>query len=644
MRREVAHWLRVRELGDVEMKELVEKHMISVAHEVLGDYRKKILLSLPRQSVARGKFSLGTVVYEKEKWPIGISEKELLQNLAIFGRSGAGKTNVAFHILRQLEAHKIPFLFLDWKRTARHLIPLFKRRVNLYTPGRSLSPFSFNPFAAPSGMENHVYINQLVDVMADAYTLGDGARSLVQKALARCYERGNSTPAVKQVVEELEKIPVKERERGWKISALRALETLAYARLTAEGGSQEEMVRTLLDSSTVVELDGLDQGSKEFLIPLLCLWIFHSRLAETDRERLKLVVFIEEAHHILYGERKKESLMEQLLRQCRELGIAFVVVDQHPHLISSAALGNTYTTICLNLKDPKDLSRAAGLSLLEDREKEYLSLLPVGQGIVKLQDRWRRPFLVRFPLVGIDKGSVTDEVLRRYLKDRRALSGLRASPVGAANGFGRIRFGDRGLEVEAFGLLQDVLEHPDDGVDARYRRLGFSGDKGNRLKEQLLEVAIVEGQLVRVGNTRKLLLRVTDGARRELGIASVDAGGPARRRESLAHEYWKRYYARRFADQGYSVEVEAPRRKGRMDVLAVKGPENGTRASETVAIEIETGKSDVVENVRQDLLSGFSKVLVVATDEKALRVVEKELAQPGLQATARVRVVIAGDV
>ena len=50
----------------------------------------------------------------------------------------------------------------------------------------------------------------------------------------------------------------------------------------------------------------------------------------------------------------------------------------------------------------------------------------------------------------------------------------------------------------------------------------------------------------------------------------------------------------------------------------------------SVAIEIETGKSDIVRNVKQDLLSGFDKILVVATDDKALRKVEQELARAGL--------------
>ncbi|MBE3144679.1 MAG: hypothetical protein IMZ61_12280 [Planctomycetes bacterium] len=57
-------------------------------------------------------------------------------------------------------------------------------------------------------------------------------------------------------------------------------------------------------------------------------------------------------------------------------------------------------------------------------------------------------------------------------------------------------------------------------------------------------------------------------------------------------------------------------------------------------IEIETGKSDVVWNVRQDLLSNYDKVLVVATDEKAMKIVEEKLARVGLILPGRVEIVM----
>ena len=65
-----------------------------------------------------------------------------------------------------------------------------------------------------------------------------------------------------------------------------------------------------------------------------------------------------------------------------------------------------------------------------------------------------------------------------------------------------------------------------------------------------------------------------------------------------------------------------------------------TKNTDSIAVEIETGKSDVVWNVKQNVLTGFYKVLVVATDDKALEKVERQLAKAGLIIPKRVEVVL----
>ncbi len=638
MPNQVQHWMQTRELADPELKELIEKQIISTAYRHLGDFHSKILLSLPPEKKAKGSIDLGNILYEKDKWPFGISTDELMQNMAVLGRSGAGKTNVAFHILQQLVAKKIPFVFLDWKRTVRHLIPLLKSRINIYTPGRSLLKFPFNPFVVPPGVEANVYVNQVVDIMSEAFSLGEGSRSILRKAIAKLYNHGKLCPTVKEIISEVEQMPDKGRVGGWKITAMRALESMEFSNIATDDRiSQEQLASKLLYENTVIELDALAQESKKFLVPLLCLWLYYVRLNSTDREKLKLVIFIEEAHHVLHRRDHvaKETILEMLFRQCRELGIGIIVLDQHPHLLSAAALGNTYTTICLNQKDPTDINKAAALSLVDSEEKKYFSMLPVGQGIVKLQDRWTRPFLVQFPLVDVKKGAVTDDVLARYFavtRGKRTGSGRNTRLSGLVlrdfQQVPRVPLYDNALNEDAFAFLADVLKHPDDGVKERYKKLGLSIGTGNRLKGQLLDQGWLETQVVELGKTRKVLLRLAKAGKQALGL---DAKTPER--ASLVHEYWKRFYAQRFREKGYKVRLEAPRISGTIDVLAVKD-------GESVAVEIETGKSDIARNVKQDLLSGFGKVLIVATDEKALGIVEQKLAKEGLVGVGRVVVVL----
>ena len=649
----VSHWLRARETADPDLKTLLDKQIYFTGQRLLGDYRNKILLSLPPEAMSKGEFNLGTIQYDGDRWPFGLSRTELMQHLALFGRSGAGKSNAVFHLLKQLHAKKIPWVFLDWKRTARHILPLFNGKVKVYTPGRSLSSFQFNPFIVPPGLEANVYINMLIDVMAEAYTLGDGAKRVLQKAIFACYSDGNSTPSPLDILKEVHVLPDTERQRSWKISTIRALESMKFSGMDfSDADRQKASARSLTTTPSIIELDALDQSTKKFLIPMLCLWIYQTKMSSPRRENLDLVIVVEEAHHVFYRQeqRSKETLMNMLMRQCREIGIGVIVVDQHPSLISQACLGNCYTTVCMNLKDPTDINRAAGLSLLDSEDKRYLSMIPVGQGIVKIQDRWREAFLLKFPLVDVRKGSVSDRDLELYLRSIPS-SGSSAAGSLKTDQVRPVRISDSVLGRDAWLFLQDVIAFPLDGVKARYRRLGMSADRGTRVKGELVQKGWLEASTVAVGRFgRKIALRPSKWALEALKLdseVSRQTAEPSNGRnrlepapnpppgkskgESLKHEYWKGWWTEKLRGEGWRVVQEAPRRGGRVDVLAIS-PDG----KERIGVEVETGMSDVLSNVRNGLLSGFKKVIVVPTDQKARVRIEQSLAKAGLLILDRV--------
>ncbi|MEX2217668.1 MAG: DUF87 domain-containing protein [Phycisphaerales bacterium] len=635
----VRRWLKVHATADPELRALVERQVRATAGRVFGDTRRRMLLSLPPESLIKGAYGIGTVLYDRERWPAGLQAGEILQGIGIWGRSGSGKTNCVFNLLLQLAERGVPFLFLDWKRTGRHLLPLLAKGVSVYTPGRSLSPFPFNPFIPPPGFEAASYAGLVADQLAAAYTLGEGAVSLIQHSIAACLARSAESCSLSDVIKEVEQASGHARVRAWQVSALRALRSLEFSRSTGslDGDAEPDqlrLVQMLLQRSAIVELDALPQGAKRFLIPMLCLWVYHARLGAPEREKLKLVIVVEEAHQILYPHPRgtHETVMEMLLRQCRELGIGIVVVDQHPHLISSAALGNTYATICFNLKDPSDVSRAAAMTLTED--KHIFGTLPVGHAVVKLQDRWRKPFLVRFPKLDVQKGAVTDSRLAGWMAEGRAGSAGSGALLAELRQVRQVPRPDRPLSSAELSFIEDVLHHQDDGVKARYRRLGLSGHRGNATKERLVREGWLESAVVPLGRTRKVILRPSKETKELLGLPAA-----ATRREGIAHEYWKRIMAQRLEDAGYAVRIEAPRTGGASGSADVVGTKDGA----SVAVEIETGRSDAVANVRNDLRAGYARVVVACTDKAALAAVEASLARAGLLVPPRVAVVAAWE-
>ncbi len=179
-------------------------------------------------------------------------------------------------------------------------------------------------------------------------------------------------------------------------------------------------------------------------------------------------------------------------------------------------------------------------------------------------------------------------------------------------------------------FVQDIISYRDDGVDARYKRFGWSADRGNKIKNQLLSHGWIEEGEVKVGRTRKKMLRLNSGAKKHLGIDEEKAG-------FRDHEYWKNVYAEKLRDEGYEVIVEATRHGGRVDFLAWNG-------KELLGVEIETGKSDFIQNIKNGLVSGFTRILVVATDTKAFEKIQRELAKSGLLLPPRLRIVVAGEL
>jgi len=52
---------------------------------------------------------------------------------------------------------------------------------------------------------------------------------------------------------------------------------------------------------------------------------------------------------------------------------------------------------------------------LNGEYRDILTKLEVGKAIAKLQGRWLEPFLIEIPKVDINKGSVTDEMLKQRM-------------------------------------------------------------------------------------------------------------------------------------------------------------------------------------------------------------------------------------
>ena len=602
---------------------------------------KKALLVPPPQDIAQGEYELGRVVYDnKELYPFGIKDDiTWSQHAFIGGRTGAGKTNLLFKILSTFLEKDIPFWVLDWKRDYRPLINAAKNKeILVFTAGRRISPLPFNPLFPPVGTESEImaYLDKVIDVIAWAFYVGHGVKSLLKKGFVKVvndWKQGKGELSFRAVLKWLYDYRPGSQEGGrravdWKESTIRALEQLCTGEFGLALNTQQPLrMDELLKKNVIFELDSLSHDQKIFFIEALLIWLRQYKMAELNtnaKDQLKNVLVIEEAHNILKTgreEAQKETVLEVTLRETRSLGMGIILIDQTPSLINQVAFANTYTSIFFSLKGRANITTAASALLLDKEDSEILGRLPVGMAVVKLQDRWFDPFLVKMPLMSIKKSVISDQEIISHMQKQGCYSTF-SQPITPENEANEVIF-QSGIEQpklqeKEIEFMLDLIKNPYVGIAARYKKLNISSKNGNKIKDNLLKEGYIEVTEIKIRDGRiKLLEATTKGvAKLKEQDAKIDYLKP---HNGMSHRYWKYKVGEYFRKQGYQITYEKPIGgvgSKRVDVEAIKGKER-------IAIEVETGQSHSTSDITP-LLPLYDKVIVIATDEKAEQKIARE--------------------
>ena len=586
------------------------------------DIQDESTLSPPPNEKVKGEYPIGHVTYaDRELYPFALREDDWIKHVLIVGASGSGKTNLCFQILKNFLKMGKPFLVLDWKRNYRDIINEdYGKNVRVFTVGRDIAPFKFNPLIPPPGTSATTWLKKLIEVIAHSTFVGEGVMYLLQRGLDETYRRFGMYeqkpvtryPTLIDLLETIKETEAKGREAGWMSSTLRALGALTFG----ETGRvfnirQQANIADLLGQPVILEMDSLTNSDKTFLVEGLLLWIHHYRLSspEGKREQFEHAIILEEAHHVIGKEKSDlvggEAITDVIIREIRELGESVIILDQCPSLLSLPARANTWCSMVLNLKDAKDVNSAASALLLESTDKKILGRLDTGQAVVKLQGRWHRPFTINIPLVMIRKGSVSDVILREKMRPYSTYFMTEHDELIAEAGIPEYQDPRKTiLEIsdEENNLIDDIKKYPYSGVVERYKRIGWSRRKGNEYKKLLLQKKCIDIVEIPTPSGRVVIFTLTDTYKKTLGLNT----STSKRHGGIEHEYWKHKYAEKYQEKGYEVTLEYPIGNGKaVDVVAEKG-------NEKIAIEIETGRSNIEDNISK-CTPLFSQVVVVFT-------------------------------
>jgi energy-coupling factor transporter ATP-binding protein EcfA2 len=609
-----------------------------------------------------GDIKVGTVSYaDNHMYPFYLKSPRLKEHILIAGRSGSGKTNLTFVLMQGIMARGIKVVALDWKRGYRDLMALHPK-LRVYTIGRKVSPFRFNPLIPPAGCEPHLWIKLIVDVIASAYLGGEGVISLLVAGLDHLYAESGvfertqrGWPTIQDLLAWLRTAKLRGRAAMWQASAERILLGMTYGEFGAVLNTQDNShVAELLDHDVVLEMDGLSSSSdKTMFSEALTLYLYRYRLAQGPRDQLTNVIILEEAHNLLLKKstESKESVLETSIRMVRQYGLGYVFVDQSASLLSKVAFANSYATIALSQKLRSDVHEVSSAMNLTDEQKQALNTLPVGSAVIRLADEHPEPFMVKIPLSSVREGSVPDKAVKermaRYhsdsstIRDGKSVQKAvpRVPPTDKNRKITRTidenkdshppspkeskerssnskpRPPCKNLSREEIRFLSDVAGRPLSTTVSRYQRLNLSRRRGNAVRQHLVSAGIIEAVAIATRSGQVVLYQLTDSGRAVCSSLGIDAG--PRPRESLEHSFWVNPASKSFERKGYEVKCEHPvKGNGAIDVSAQK-------PGERIAIEVETGKSNIKENLDKITGAGFDRVVLLATSPAATAACQK---------------------
>ncbi|OQA03845.1 MAG: hypothetical protein BWY69_00216 [Planctomycetes bacterium ADurb.Bin401] len=171
---------------------------------------------------------------------------------------------------------------------------------------------------------------------------------------------------------------------------------------------------------------------------------------------------------------------------------------------------------------------------------------------------------------------------------------------------------------------------------SRYQRLNLSRRRGNAVRQSLAAAGVIESVTIVTRSGQVVLYQLTEFGRTVCSAAGVEL--KSRPRESLEHSFWVNRTAEYFEKKGFEITREhVIKGNGAIDLLAV-------RSGESVAIEVETGKSDIKANLSHIKRCGFDKMILVATSPAAVSACQKAIESVGDSSSGTIKLLTWLDI
>lgn len=394
-------------------------------------------------------FHLGNIIHRGNELignSVTINHKVLNKHIFISGVTGAGKTNTCQKILTE---SKLPFLVIEPAKTEYRQLYKLDNSIKYFTVGRNdLCPFRLNPMELVKGENLTSHIDILMATFQAIYPMEASIPFIVKEAIINCYEKlgwdlesneneytkdpwnekGLYWPTFSNLVIELKNVV---NSKGFapelKSNYIGSIVSRFHNLTIGTRGSIFDVPCSIefdkiLEENVVLEFDEIKNEEDKILLMGLVL----TRISEVVKRKYKQnknfqhITLIEEAHRLLtkpeVGENSKRLAVQtftDMLAEVRKYGESLIIVDQIPAKLVPDVIKNTNTKIIHKIFAEDDKTEIAHAIALDDKQKEFLSKLNVGEAIVYTEG-WHKPIWMKISNIS---NKITGEISEKNIAE-----------------------------------------------------------------------------------------------------------------------------------------------------------------------------------------------------------------------------------
>ena len=369
---------------------------------------------------------LGQISYlgKSSETSVDLDVSELTKHLFVTGSTGSGKSNTLYQILKQLKEKGKTFMVIEpAKGEYKHVFGMLGD-VTVYSHTNKMGTLlQVNPFVFPyKHIDVLEHIKRIVGIFNACWSLYAAMPSILEHSIITAYEKCGwdvessehkfDTPifpkvddvvvCVKDYIDRSDYSP--DTKGDYKAAIEKRLQDLCegmFDKMFNRGSIVDE---DLFNKNVIIDLSRTGSPETNALIMgFLIVKLNEFRISEGGMNKeLQHITVLEEAHNLLKKVSTTQSMetvniagksvemITNSIAEMRTYGESFIIVDQSPSLLDTAAIRNTNTKIVLSLPESEDRKIAGGSMSLSDEQIEEIARQGQGEAVV-YQNNWEEP-------------------------------------------------------------------------------------------------------------------------------------------------------------------------------------------------------------------------------------------------------------